>query len=149
MTDPQHLIVEEHPSHHDIDFLEQRIIEFNYQRAGASDGRGLACFVRNEQGQIVAGISGYTWAGMAEIEFLWVDDSLRGRGIGAQLLAAVEAEARQRGCALIITSTYSFQAPDFYQRHGYEVVGKIKKCPPGHENYWLKKDLRFDDGLTR
>jgi GNAT superfamily N-acetyltransferase len=142
MSDHTHLSVEEHPSHHDIAFLEQRIIEVNYQRAAASDGRGLACFVRGEQGQIVAGISGYTWAGMAEIEFLWVDDSLRGQGVGSQLLTAVEEEARRRGCALIIVSTYSFQAPDFYQRHGYEVVGKIEQCPPGHTNLWLKKDLQ-------
>ncbi len=136
------LLVEEHPAHLDLDFLEQRIIDYNYGQAGASDGRGLACFVRNEGGQIIAGISGYTWAGMAEIEFLWVDDSLRGQGVGSRLLEAVEAEARQRGCALIITSTYSFQAPEFYQRHGYEVVAKIEECPPGHVNYWLKKDLR-------
>jgi len=142
MSTDNHLTVEEHPAHHDLDFLEQRIIDYNYSQAGTSDGRGLACFVRNEQGQIIAGISGYTWAGMAELEFLWVDDSLRGQGVGSRLLAAVEAEARQRGCALVITSTYSFQAPEFYQRHGYEVVGKIEECPPGHTNFWLTKDLR-------
>ena len=144
MTDPYPLTVEEHPAHHDLDFLEQRIIDHNYGRAGASDGRGLACFVRDDAGQIIAGISGYTWAGMAEIEFLWVDDSLRGQGVGSRLLEAVETEARQRGCVLVITSTYSFQAPEFYQRHGYEVVGKIEECPPGHENYWLRKSLSVD-----
>lgn len=141
MSTENQLTVEEHPSHHDIQFLEQRIIEHNYSRAGASDGRGLACFVRNDAGQIIAGISGYTWAGMAELEFLWVDESLRGQGVGSRLLEAVEAEARQRGCALVITSTYSFQAPEFYQGHGYVVVAKIENCPPGHANYWLKKEL--------
>jgi GNAT superfamily N-acetyltransferase len=141
MTDPYPVVVEEHPSHHDIAFLEQRIIDYNYGQAAASDGRGLACFVRDEQGQIIAGVSGYTWAGLAEIEFLWVDDSLRGQGVGSRLLEAVEQEAHQRGCALVITSTYSFQAPEFYQRHGYEVVGKIENCPPGHTNFWLKKEL--------
>lgn len=133
--------VEDQPSHNDIAFLEQRIIDFNYARANASDGRGLAAFVRGADGEIIAGISGYTWAGMAEIEFLWVHDQLRGQGIGAQLLAAVESEARSRGCALIITSTYSFQAPEFYQRHGYQIVGSLADCPPGHTNYWLRKDL--------
>ena len=139
MTPPIH--VEEHPSHEDIAFLENRIIEHNYAAASASDGRGLATFLRNEHGEIIAGISGYTWAGMAEIEFLWVHDSLRGQGIGAQLLAAVEEEARNRGCALIITSSYSFQAPGFYQKNGYEVVASIEDCPPGHAHYWLRKVL--------
>ena len=149
MLNSYHLIVEEHPSSHDIDFLEQRIIDFNYGQARASDGRGLACFVRDEQGQIVAGVSGYTWAGMAEIEFLWVADGLRGEGVGSQLLNAVEAEASARGCALIITSTYSFQAPGFYRRQGYEVVGKIENSPPGHTNFWLKKDLHADSPVDR
>lgn len=144
MSTENYLVIEDHPSHHDIAFLEQRIIDYNYASAAASDGRGLACFVRGEQGQIVAGISGYTWAGMAEIEFLWVDDSLRGQGAGSQLLAAVEEEARRRGCALVIASTYSFQAPGFYRRHGYEMVGRIENCPPGHTNFWLKKDLKTE-----
>ncbi|MEZ4767946.1 MAG: GNAT family N-acetyltransferase [Caldilineales bacterium] len=136
-----HMHIESHPSHEDIAFLENRIIEHNYEAVGASDGRGLAAFVRNEQGEVIAGIAGYTWAGMAELEFLWVDESLRGQGIGAQLLAAVEEEARSRGCALVITSTYSFQAPDFYLRHGYQIAGQIEDSPPGHTNFWLKKDL--------
>jgi GNAT superfamily N-acetyltransferase len=143
MSMEHRLYVEEHPAQHEVAFLEQRIIDYNYGRAAATDGRGLACFVRNDTGQIMAGISGYTWAGMAEIEFLWVDDSLRGQGVGGRLLEAVEAEALRRGCALIVTSTYSFQAPEFYQRHGYEVVAKIEDCPPGYVNYWLKKALRF------
>lgn len=142
MNSSPHFVVEEHPNAHDIEFMEQRIIDYNYRAAHADDGRGLACFVRGEQGEILAGITGYTWAGMAEIEFLWVDDRLRGQGIGGRLLAAVEAEARQRGCALSIVSTYSFQAPEFYQRNGYEIAGKIENCPPGHVNYWLKKDLQ-------
>ena len=135
------LVIEEHPASHDLEFMEQRIIAYNYRAAAADDGRGLACFVRDDQGHMLAGITGYTWAGMAEIEFLWVDERLRGQGIGARLLAAVEAEARLRGCERIIVSTYSFQAPQFYQSQGYAVMGQINDCPPGHINYWLKKEL--------
>lgn len=133
--------VEDHPSHADIAFLEARIIEHNYAAVGRADGRGLAAFIRNEEGGIIAGVAGYTWADMAEIEFLWVDPATRGQGLGSQVLEAVENEAQARGCALVITGTYSFQALDFYRRHGYEVVGQIDNCPPGHTNYWLKKSL--------
>ena len=136
-----HITVEEHPTHEDISFLENRIIEYNYAAVGASDGRGLAAFVHDERGEIIAGISGYTWAGMAELEFLWVHESLRGQGIGEQLLAAVEDEARRRGCTLCIVSSYSFQAPGFYQKNGYQVVGSMTGCPPEHTSYWMRKDL--------
>lgn len=133
--------VEDHPNPADIEFLEARIIEHNYAAVGRDDGRGLATFIRNDQGRIIAGVTGYTWADMAEIEFLWVDPAVRGQGLGSQVLEAVENEARARGCALIIAGTYSFQALDFYRQHGYEVAGQIDDCPPGHTNYWLKKSL--------
>lgn len=135
------ILVEEHPAREDIEFLEARIIEHNYAGAGAYDGRGLAAFIRDDDHRIIAGIAGYTWARLAEIEFLWVDESARGQGLGTQLLAAVEEEARARGCALMIVSTYSFQAPDFYLRHGYEIVAELSDCPPGHTNYYFKKPL--------
>lgn len=136
-----HIQVEDHPAHEDIEFLEARIIEHNYAGAGADDGRGLAAFIRDDDHHIVAGIAGYTWARLAEIEFLWVSPDARGLGLGSQLLAAVEEEARARGCTLMIVSTYSFQAPDFYLRHGYDVIAELPDCPPGHTNYYFKKPL--------
>jgi GNAT superfamily N-acetyltransferase len=136
-----HILVEDHPAPEDIEFLEARIIEHNYAGAGAYDGRGLAAFIRDDDHNIMAGIAGYTWARLAEIEFLWIAEDARGQGLGSQLLAAVEDEARARGCALVIVSTYSFQAPDFYLRHGYEVVAELPDCPPGHTNYYFKKAL--------
>ena len=68
------------------------------------------------------------------------------RGSARKLLAAVEEEARNRGCTLCIVSSYSFQAPEFYQRNGYEVVGSLADCPPGHTNYWMKKELAENRG---
>ena len=135
------LMVEEHPSADDLHFLEQQIIRHNYAAAGAEDGRALAVFLRDDQGALLAGLAGYTWAGMFEIEFLWVDERLRGQGHGARLLAAAEEEARARGCQVAITGSYSFQAPQFYQSCGYKVVGAVEDWPPGHVHYLLRKRL--------
>lgn len=135
------LYIEDQPAAHDIQFLEEQINRYNMMRTGAFDGRALAIFVRNEQYEIVAGISGYTWAGMCEIEFLWVREDLQGQGSGGQLLQTAEQEARNRGCSIMILGSYSFQAPDFYLRHGYELVGRIENCPPNHTNYYFKKTL--------
>jgi GNAT superfamily N-acetyltransferase len=56
-------------------------------------------------------------------------------------LQAAEKEARNRGCGLIVLSSYSFQAPSFYLKHGFEVAGQVNDCPPGYTNYYLKKGL--------
>ena len=72
---------------------------------------------------------------------LWVKDELRGQGYGHQLLAKLEAEAMQRGAKHAYLDTYSFQVPDFYKDHGYEVFGELADFPPGHQRYFFRKKL--------
>lgn len=132
--------IDDHPSAGDLEFLETQLYAFNINQAAADDYRPLAAFVR-ENGAIVAGISGYTWAGMCEIHNVWVAEQRRGQGYGSRLLAAVEHEARARGCAVVVLSSYSFQAPTFYQRLGYLVAGSISDCPPGFSDVYLYKPL--------
>lgn len=136
-----HLLVEDQPAEQDLEFLEDQINRYNMAQVGAFDARRLAIFVRDEQQAILAGITGYTWAGMCEIQFLWVAAELRGQGYGGRLLAAAEQEARARGCQIIVLNSYSFQAPGFYQQHGYSLVGQIDGCPPNHSNHYFKKML--------
>jgi GNAT superfamily N-acetyltransferase len=134
------IFIQDQPAPDDLRFLEEQIIHHNDAQTGAYDGRGLAIFLRDERDEIIAGLSGYTWAGMCEIEFLWVRPDLHGQGLGRRLLQAAEQEAQDRGCSLVILGSYSFQAPDFYLRNGYELVGRIDDCPPGHTNYYFKKN---------
>ena len=134
-------VITDQPAAHDLEFVETQINRYNVTQTGAYDYRALAILVRNEQHEIIAGLSGYTWAGMCEVQFLWVHPDQQRQGYGGGLLAAAEQEARQRGCSIIILGTYSFQAPRFYQQQGYELVGRIAQCPPGHSNYHFKKSL--------
>jgi ribosomal protein S18 acetylase RimI-like enzyme len=134
-------VIEDQPAAGDLEYLEDQINHYNMTQTGAFDGRALAIFVRNEQQDIVAGLSGYTWAGMCEIQFLWVHPTVRQQGYGGDLLLAAEREAQKRGCSIMILGTYSFQAPSFYQKRGYEIVGRIEHCPPNHTNYYFKKRL--------
>lgn len=123
------------------DFLEARLYEHNCAQTGQDDGQLFAFTVRNEQGETVAGISGWTWAHACEIRDLWVHPSLRGEGYGARLLAAAELEAQLRGCKVILLASYSFQAPGFYQKHGYELAWRLTDFPPGHQYCYLVKRL--------
>jgi len=128
------------PTPDEVQYLEDRIYEFNSSVTGIGDGELLAFFVR-EHGRIAAGICGNTWGGTCEVRQFWVEESRRHRGLGTQLLRAAEQEARRRGCRQIILTTFSFQAPEFYRKHGFEVVATIDDHPRGHENLLMRKRL--------
>ncbi|MFT3893825.1 MAG: GNAT family N-acetyltransferase [Anaerolineales bacterium] len=129
------------PTAEEIEFMEDRLYEHNSAKTGRDDGQLFGFFVRNEKNEIIAGLSGWTWAQACQIQTLWVDPSLRGQGYGEKLLEAAEAEARTRGCKIVMLESYSFQAPVFYQKHGYELAFQLQDFPPGHQNNFLIKHL--------
>jgi GNAT superfamily N-acetyltransferase len=126
----------------DLQFLEEQINEYNFATTGIRDARSLAILLRDATGRIYAGLSGHTWGGVAEVRFLWVDEPWRHTGVGSRLLHAAEEEARARGCTKAVLSTHSFQAPEFYRRHGYVVAGQFSDYPRGHHSIFLEKSLR-------
>jgi hypothetical protein len=57
------------------------------------------------------------------------------------LLVTAEDEARRRGAKHADMDTFSFQAPAFYEAHGYEVFGVLRDYPPGHQRLYMQKRL--------
>ncbi|WP_079053596.1 GNAT family N-acetyltransferase [Streptomyces phaeochromogenes] len=91
---------------------------------------------------VVGGLVGHTWAGWLHVTYLWVDERLRGGGLGSHVLSHAEHLARtSRGCRNSRLETWDFQAPAFYRRQGYEVVCEIPDYPPGITEYTLTKRL--------
>jgi GNAT superfamily N-acetyltransferase len=72
---------------------------------------------------------------------MWIREDLRGHGYGGRLLTSIEDEARRRGAKKVFLDTFSFQAPDFYIRHGYRVFGELPDFPPASRRYFLTKAL--------
>jgi ribosomal protein S18 acetylase RimI-like enzyme len=115
-------------------FLEEQIYRFNADTTGIRDGTLLNASIADEQGRIVAGLTGHTWGGCCVITRLWVAKSMRGSGLGAGLMQAAEREAIRRGCQQIVLSTHSFQAPLFYEALGFRREAVIPNYPQGHED---------------
>jgi GNAT superfamily N-acetyltransferase len=129
------------PTPDEVQYLEDRIYEYNSSVTGIGDGQWLAVFSRDGSGRIIAGICGNTWGGTCEIRQFWVEESHRDRGLGTRLFRAAEREARRRGCSQILLMTFSFQAPGFYGRNGFEVLATIPDHPHGHRNLLMRKRL--------
>ena len=75
------------------------------------------------------------------VELLFVPERLRGQGVGRQLMEQAEAVARERDCVGIWLDTFSFQAPGFYQKLGYELFGEITNFPAGNSRFFFQKHL--------
>jgi hypothetical protein len=53
----------------------------------------------------------------------------------------VETEARARGCALLYLDTFTFQAPAFYLRLGYDVACELEGFPNNVSKFIMRKNL--------
>ena len=66
--------------------------------------------------------------------------------MGRTLLRTAEAEALACGCAQVVLTTHSFQAPGFYERMGYETKYAIEGRPKGLSNVVYVKLLQVENG---
>jgi GNAT superfamily N-acetyltransferase len=117
------------------------IRDYNIQQTGDREHKLLCFLIRAPDGEIAGGLIGETYYGWLYVNLLVVKEELRGRGYGDRLLTLAEEEARRRGMTNAYLDTFSFQAPNFYRQHGYQVFGELKDFPPGHQRYFLMKHL--------
>lgn len=114
---------------------------FTHDAVPQLDNQDFAALVADASGQVVGGlIASSRWNGF-HVEMIALPDTLRGMGIGTQLLNLAEQEARRRNCHHMFLDTYAFQAKPFYERHGFEVFGEIEGPPPYYPRFFLKKNL--------
>ena len=133
--------VHENPTGTDVRALRRRLGAHNVQEANIDKGLTLGIFLRHDDGDIVAGVYGWLWGACLELDYLWVHKDLRGRGIGRRLVTTLEQAAVARGCRQVTLDTYSFQAPEFYRKLGYEAFGIIDGYPDDHQKLYCRKRL--------
>ena len=117
------------------------IRSYNRSKREVAESEPLNLYVEDEHGEIMAGLVAETFGNWLEIEYLFVKEDLRGQGIGSQLLQQAESEAKKRNCRFAFVNTYQFQAPAFYQKHGYQEVFTMKDYPYTGQRHYYQKEL--------
>jgi GNAT superfamily N-acetyltransferase len=117
------------------------IDDYNSEQAGDDHAQRICFAVQGPDQDVVGGVVAAVYWDWLYIDLMWVREELRGRGFGTRLLKLVEDEARQRGARHVYLDTFSFQAPEFYKKHGYRLFGELRDFPPGHQRYFLTKQL--------
>ena len=117
------------------------ISKYNKQQAGEDNARSLCFVIKAPDEEIVGGVIGATYWDWLHVDLMWIKEEYRGRGYGHRLLMLAEEEARKRGAKHAELDSFSFQAPEFYRKHGYQVFGTLPNYPAGHTRYYLTKEI--------
>lgn len=121
----------------ELDAIEERLNGGNRRLVGCDDDRNLIFALRDENGSAVGVAAGHSWAGIAELELMWVEETCRGLGHGRKLLDAFLSEAAARGARRVWVTTHDFQAPGLYEKAGFERMAEFIGWPEGHSNIVL------------
>lgn len=102
----------------------------------------IGVYVRGENGAMLGGLIGVRKGDWLNIDFLWVSETVRGSGVGSQLIKTAEEEARRKGCKHALVDTASFQARPFYEKQGYRLQMSLQDYPyEGMQRHYLAKAL--------
>jgi ribosomal protein S18 acetylase RimI-like enzyme len=121
--------------------LDEELTAFNTAAVDGVTTEPLSVRVTDEAGDLIGGLTAWTWGSLCSVDLLWVCADQRHAGWGGRLMRAAEEEAVRRGCTDMVVSTYSFQAPGFYPRLGFRERARIEGVPGGHEDVCFHKRL--------
>jgi len=128
-----------HPDKLIFEKLVDGVRSYNFEHMGDETSSALSVISRDESGRIVGGVSGRTIYNQFLIEVAWVSQEFRRSGLGQSLMQRAEKEAKARGCLAAQVDTLSFQAPGFYQKLGFEIVGKVTGVENSPDRFFLAK----------
>ncbi len=129
------------PSPEELAVITDGLTAFNTADVGPSERQPLAVLIRDTDGKVSGGLSGFTAWGWLFIQMLYIPDMLRGSGMAGKILAKAEEEAAARGCRGAWIDTFNPHALSAYQRQGYEVFGELPDFPEGRTRTFLRKIL--------
>ncbi|RDI45589.1 GNAT family N-acetyltransferase [Falsibacillus pallidus] len=128
----------------DSEFIRKNVIEHNMASLPEevkSPVENVSFVVRDENEQIVGGVTGTMFWQHLHVDFLWVDELIREDGYGTKLMKEMEQWAREKKCRLMVVDTFSFQAPGFYRKLGFQEFGVVEDHPKGYKQYYFEKRL--------
>ncbi len=123
------------------EIIYEGLLEYNLARIEDKHVKDLGIYLRDQEGNLVAGLIAGTHGNWLIVKYLWVSEELRGQKIGSQILQSAEKAAMERGCKYAFLDTFDFQAPMFYKKNGYTEVFVLDNYPITGKRYYFTKTL--------
>lgn len=137
-----HIEIKVNPGEDERSAILSPLRAHNLSRAGDPKPETIALLVRDEHSnEIIGGLYGDIFYRWLFIELLAIPEQTKGQGIGSRLMNMAEDLAHERGCVGIWLDTFDFQAPAFYEKHGFTQFGQLDDFPPEHQRFFYQKRL--------
>ncbi len=134
--------IENNPSQEDLALISNGLTEHSAPFTNNSEAFvKITLMMRDENDKVFGGAAGLIAWNWFYVSHLWVDSSVRGNGLGKEIMTRFEDAARKRGCEKAHLDTFSFQAKPFYESLGYKVFAELDDYPKGHKKFFMCKDL--------
>ncbi|TPG63119.1 GNAT family N-acetyltransferase [Ewingella americana] len=125
----------------DTEELLAGLRDYNSKFIETGSRKPLGIFCRNDAGVMIGGLIASRKGLWLCIDYLWVSDDARGKGLGGIMIKKAEQEAVKMGCNHALVDTFSFQAAPFYEKQGYVLQMSLKDCPKvGMQRHYLTKE---------
>ncbi|KTD74952.1 GNAT family N-acetyltransferase [Legionella waltersii] len=123
---------EKRMSHDLVAYETSHGIDVNYRR--------FSITISNQNGHALGVINAFTAFAEIYVDDIWVDRNHRSKGLGRQLLIALENHFKGQGFNNINLVTSAFQAPEFYRKCGFtaEFTRINKKNPLLSKTFFVK-----------
>lgn len=134
------IIPDYNANQNDNNIVRTGIIDFN-ESALKFKSKSISIFLKDSNKKVHGGILTWLNSDSIYIDVLWIDEKFRQQGYGTKLLQAAENEGSRHSCRFCMVDTFGFQAEEFYQNHGYEMIGEIKNYVQEYSRIFFRKNL--------
>lgn len=123
------------------DILYQEISHNAFEAKGLPPICPFSIFIKDQEENVLGGVSGTSFYGSLYVDSLWVHKALRHQGWGAKLMHEAEAIGKERGAQFVTLNTMDWEALPFYQKLGYSIEFMREGYSKDSKMFMLRKNL--------
>ena len=134
------IIYEAGHSSTDTQILYSGLAAYAKKEADMQPVEPFSYLIHDEKNTLQGGCLGAICYGSLHIDTLWVDEALRGKGYGIQLMELALEHGRKNNCAFATVNTMSWEALEFYKKLGFQVEFERHGFQKNSIFYFLRKN---------
>jgi ribosomal protein S18 acetylase RimI-like enzyme len=120
--------------------LYHGISEEAFYAKGLPPIRPFSIYIKDQNQNVLGGVSGTLFYGSLYVDTLWIDKALRHQKWATKLMHEAEKVGREHGAVFATLNTMDWEALPFYEKLGYSVEFIREGYAKDSKNVYAKKN---------